>query len=177
LCAAGDANVPSWRHLRYAWLHNAPEPWPINSPSSLMNRWAKAIGGGLSSSSAQERSVARRRLFHVLVPRRRHTALDGMTDSLLHLSASDCYAGGTASMFSMPLPIDPRTPENFHIKWCFTWCSEFRSGERQGVITASSQRHEMARLAAKESPMGGAIATREVDASRNGVGRYGHQLA
>ena len=82
-----------------------------------------------------------------------------------------------ASIFSRRTSVAPLIRENSNSIWCFPRCSEFWRGERQGVITASSQWHESARLAAKESPTGGVIAARDVDASPNGVGRYGRQSA
>ena len=69
--------------------------------------------------------------------------------------------------------IDARGRDISLIIWCFPRCSEFRLGERPGVILPAAQRHELALFAPKGLPSGGMFAAKEVAASHNDVGRYG----
>jgi hypothetical protein len=87
------------------------------------------------------------------------------------------YTDDMANIFSMLTSVAPRTRENFSSVWCSPRCSKFGKGERPGVTRASLQRHESSRIAAKEPPLGGASAAKEVDASSNGLWGYGRQLA
>ena len=84
---------------------------------------------------------------------------------------SGCFTDSVAIQLPTPrTPITARTRQKIVIVWCSPWCSEFRSGEREGVILASSQRHETSRIATKEPPMGGIASAIGPTQAQTGLG-------
>ena len=78
-----------------------------------------------------------------------------------------------ANTFPILAVIDARGRDISLINWCSPRCSEFRLGERPGVILPAAQRHELALFAPKGIPSGGMFAAKEVVVNHNDVGRYG----